>query len=57
MKIKYMLDELFRTIDEIDTHSTEEENVQHVRKRLILERPYFVYLLRRERLRQVHGNG
>lgn len=44
VKIKYMLDELFRTIDEIDTHSAEEETVQHVRKRLILERILFIFL-------------
>ncbi|OXM83624.1 helix-turn-helix domain-containing protein [Paenibacillus rigui] len=44
VKIKYMLDELVRTTDEIHTHSAEEEAAQQFRKRLILERMLFIFL-------------
>ncbi|MCR8634788.1 AraC family transcriptional regulator [Paenibacillus radicis (ex Xue et al. 2023)] len=44
VKIKYMLDELIRTIHEIHTHSPEEEAAQQFRKRLILERILFIYI-------------
>ncbi|ULL13075.1 AraC family transcriptional regulator [Paenibacillus sp. H1-7] len=44
IKVKYMLDELIRTIHEIKTHSEEEISIQQMRKRLILERMLFIYL-------------
>ncbi|WP_163853074.1 AraC family transcriptional regulator [Paenibacillus elgii] len=44
VKIKYMLDELIRTAEEIRTDSEEEEAVQLFRKRLILERILFIFL-------------
>ncbi|MDF2724518.1 MAG: AraC family transcriptional regulator [Paenibacillus sp.] len=44
VKIIYMLDELFRTIHEIDIHTDNDERVQQVRKRLIMERILFIYL-------------
>ncbi|WP_282938580.1 AraC family transcriptional regulator [Paenibacillus sp. RC67] len=44
VKIKYMLDELIRTTEDIDTPSEEAHLVQQVRKRLILERILFIYL-------------
>lgn len=43
-KIKYMLDELLRTIQEVPVHSEEEEAMQQFRKRLILERILFIFL-------------
>ncbi|NOU94665.1 helix-turn-helix domain-containing protein [Paenibacillus sp. LMG 31456] len=44
VKIKYMLDELIRTIHEIHTHSPEEEAAQQFRKRLLMERILFIYI-------------
>ncbi|MCP1311311.1 AraC family transcriptional regulator [Paenibacillus tyrfis] len=44
VKIKYMLDELIRTAEEIRTDSEEEDAVQLFRKRLILERILFIFL-------------
>ncbi|KKO51759.1 hypothetical protein [Paenibacillus sp. DMB20] len=38
------LDQLFRTIQDIETPSEEELLVQQVRKRLILERILFIYM-------------
>ncbi|CAG7648609.1 HTH-type transcriptional activator Btr [Paenibacillus solanacearum] len=44
VKIKYMLDELLRTIRDIEVRSPQEEAAQSVRKRLIMERILFIYL-------------
>ena len=44
VKIKYMLDELIRTLCEVHPHSAEEEEAQHVRKRLIMERLLFIFI-------------
>lgn len=44
VKIKYMLDELLRTTQEIHTRSVEEEAAQQFRKRLILERILFIFI-------------
>ncbi|MEK3719364.1 helix-turn-helix transcriptional regulator [Paenibacillus sp. FSL H8-0034] len=44
IKIHYMIEELLRTMNEIDTHSVDEEAAQQFRKRLMLERILFIYL-------------
>lgn len=44
VKLKYMVDELIRTIHEIPTPSEEEVTIQQIRKRLILERMLFIFL-------------
>jgi len=44
VKIKYMLDELIRMTEDIHAPSGEEQLVQQVRKRLLLERILFIYL-------------
>lgn len=44
VKIKYMLDELFRTNQDMGTPSEEELHVQQVRERLILERILFIFM-------------
>lgn len=44
IKIKYMLDELIRTIHDIETRTEDEEAAQQFRKRLIMERILFIFL-------------
>ncbi|MEK3912246.1 AraC family transcriptional regulator [Paenibacillus sp. FSL H7-0331] len=44
IKIHYMIEELLRTMYEIDTHSVDEEAAQQFRKRLMMERILFIYL-------------
>ncbi|SFL99691.1 Helix-turn-helix domain-containing protein [Paenibacillus sp. 1_12] len=44
IKIHYMIEELLRTLHEIDTHSPDEDAAQEFRKRLMLERILFIYL-------------
>ncbi|TBL77303.1 helix-turn-helix domain-containing protein [Paenibacillus thalictri] len=44
VKVKYMLDELFRTTEANDVPSEDKYLVQQVRKRLILERILFIYI-------------
>jgi AraC family transcriptional regulator, transcriptional activator for feuABC-ybbA operon len=44
VKIKYMLDELARTLQDIHPESVEEAAAQQVRKRLILERILFIFM-------------